>query len=249
MTDAQEAALRHRPDRQELPQRDHAGQFIFRTRSSSRWRWSSSSSPATTSTGTSTGSTRHRWAWSTSASTRQPAAHYEGEADERQPLLQGTDRHRVPIPFAGSEWGSSRASPTAPTSTCRPRKARGQVDLVFFDQDQRGAVRALRHRAHGHLSELMTFLGGRTPGREVQRGVTSASCSLDPRLAPQRWPCRRRHNGADLPHPEPRQPSRAGNWNIDYDDSQNVGKRYRRQDEIGAVHHLQIGGAPWTTRP
>ena len=36
------------PDGQELPQRDHAGNFIFRTRSSSRWRWSSSSRRART---------------------------------------------------------------------------------------------------------------------------------------------------------------------------------------------------------
>jgi len=38
-----EAALRHCPDRQIVPQRDHPRNFIFRSASSNRWRWSISS--------------------------------------------------------------------------------------------------------------------------------------------------------------------------------------------------------------
>ena len=52
----EEAAVRHRPDRQVLPQRDHArATSSSAPASSSRWRWNSSSSPARTRSGTSTG--------------------------------------------------------------------------------------------------------------------------------------------------------------------------------------------------
>ncbi len=54
--DAQEAAVRHRADRQVVPQRDHAPQLhLPRRASSSRWRWSTSSRRKTARSGTSTG--------------------------------------------------------------------------------------------------------------------------------------------------------------------------------------------------
>ena len=95
---AQEAAVRHRADRQVVPQRDHARATSSSARSSSsRWRWSSSSRPTRPSSGTSTGA---RSAWTgtrgsaSSASACACAPHTPGGA---LALLERHQRRRVPV--------------------------------------------------------------------------------------------------------------------------------------------------------
>ena len=116
---AQEAAVRHRPDRQELPQRDHARQLHL-----PHPRVRADGDGVLRQAGRGRGVApvldrrahplvrrpRHR--------PRQPAP-LRAPAGEAQPLLQAHRRHRVPLPASPARSGaSSRASPTAPTSTC-----------------------------------------------------------------------------------------------------------------------------------
>ena len=42
------------------------------------------------------------------------------------------------------------------------------------------------------------------------------------------------------PTPGPPPPKRGPHWNIDFDDSQAIGKRYRRQDEIGTPFCITV---------
>ena len=116
---AQEAAVRHRPDRQVVPQRDHARQLHLphpRVRADGDGVLRRARAP--TRSGTSTGSTpRTAWYTDLGISAGQPAALRAPEG-EAVALLQAHRRHRVPLRLPGHASGaSSRASPTAPTST------------------------------------------------------------------------------------------------------------------------------------
>ena len=72
-----------------------------------------------------------RWTGtSTSASAPRTCA-CSSTPGEALALLEAHRRHRVPLPFAAASGASSRASPTAPTSTSRPTASlrRGPVVL------------------------------------------------------------------------------------------------------------------------
>ena len=115
---AQEGPVRHRPDRQVVPQRDHAGQLHLphpRVRADG----DGVLRPARHRRGVAPALDRHpaglvhrpRPGQGQPAAVRAP----EGEA---VPLLQADRRHRVPVRLRAAASGASwRASPTAPTST------------------------------------------------------------------------------------------------------------------------------------
>ena len=115
-TDAQEAAVRHRPGRQELPQRDHpAATSSSAPASSSRWRWSSSSRRPTARSGTSTGATSGcNWYVDLGI----PAEH-AAPARRTTPTSSATTPPAPPTSSSCSRGAgaSSRASPSAPTTT------------------------------------------------------------------------------------------------------------------------------------
>ena len=123
---AAQAAVRHRADRQGVPQRDHARQLhLPRRSSSSRWRWSTSSRPRR----------RDEWfrywveqrvAWHLRYGIRrEPPARAPARRRGALPLLVGDERHRVPL--SRSAGRSSRGSRTAATSTSpRTRRRRGR---------------------------------------------------------------------------------------------------------------------------
>ena len=115
--DAQEAAVRHRADRQVVPQRDHArATSSSAPASSSRWRWSTSCRPTTATRGTSTGARSGSAGTSTSASPRRSCA-----CGRTTPTSCRTTRSARPTSSSCTRGAgaSSRASPTAPTSTSR----------------------------------------------------------------------------------------------------------------------------------
>ena len=129
--DAQEAALRHRPDRQGLPQRDHPGQLhLPRPRVRAAWRSSSSSSRAPTRNGTRAG---HRSAstgtsgWASIPRTCACAHPTPWPTMPRPPSRSSTSS-----PWAGASW---RASPTAPTMTLRRHSEDSLKDLSYFDEE------------------------------------------------------------------------------------------------------------------
>ena len=120
---------------------------------------------------------------------RQPAP-LRARAGEAQPLLEAHRRHRVPLPVRRARSGaSSRASPTAPTSTCTTHAKHSGQDLSYFDQanNERYTPYVIEPAA-GLSRSLMTFLvdaytedeAPNTKGGVDKRVVLR----LDPRLAP-----------------------------------------------------------------
>ena len=119
---AQEAAVRHQPDRQELPQRDHPA-TIFRTRELSRWRWSSSSNPAPTRSGIQYWIDRRAdstWA----GISRENLRHYEHPKEKlsHYPIAPSTSS-------TGSAWAATAG---ASSGRCQPHRLRPQGAFAAF---------------------------------------------------------------------------------------------------------------------
>ena len=129
---------------------------------------------------------------------------------------------------------SSRGSPTAATSTCaRTREYSGET-LEYFDQQS--GERYVPHviePAAGADRATLAFLVDAYDEEEVE-GETRTLLRLHPRLAPVKvavLPLMRRDGQPELAreiHHELR-----ATLQCEYDDGGSIGRRYRRQDEIG----------------
>ncbi len=102
---APQAPVRHRPDRQELPQRDHPGNFIFRTREFEQMEMEFFVNPARTRPGTSTGSTSAPAGTPTWASTPRTCGTFEHSAEKLSHYSKRTVDIEYRFGFQGSEWG------------------------------------------------------------------------------------------------------------------------------------------------
>ena len=140
--------------------------------------------------------------------------------------------------FAGNPWGELEGVANRTDFDLSTHSKHSGVDLSFFDQTTE-TVRALRHRAGGRADPLADGV----PRRRVHRGRGA-----------QRQGRRRQAHGAQA-----RSAARAGQgrgaaavaqrravaqgarlaaelrkyWNVEFDDAGAIGRRYRRQDEIG----------------
>ena len=172
---------------------------------------------------------------------------YEHAAGEALALLQAHRRHRVPLRVR--RLGVGRARGHRQPHRLRPHDAQRALRSgpLVLRPGQRRALDALRHRAGSRRQPLDDGL----PHRRLHRGrgartrraaSTSASCcSLDPRLAPAK--------AAVLPLSRNEQLSPAardlaaelrGFWNVEFDDAGAIGRRYRRQDEIGTPFCITV---------
>ncbi|WP_017792574.1 glycine--tRNA ligase [Leucobacter salsicius] len=141
--------------------------------------------------------------------------------------------------FTGSEWGELEGIANRTDYDLKTHTEHSGKDLNFFDQtnDARYTPYVIEPSA-GLTRSLMAFLVDAYREEEVPnaKGGTDKRTvlGLDPRLAPIKvavLPLSRneklspmaRELAADL----------RDDWNIDFDDSGAIGRRYRRQDEIG----------------
>ncbi|MHA3723885.1 glycine--tRNA ligase [Leucobacter sp. HY1910] len=141
--------------------------------------------------------------------------------------------------FTGSEWGELEGIANRTDYDLKTHSEHSGKDLNFFDQtnDARYTPYVIEPAA-GLTRSVMAFLVDAYREEEVPnaKGGTDKRTvlGLDPRLAPIKvavLPLSRneklspmaRELAADLRE----------DWNIDFDDSGAIGRRYRRQDEIG----------------
>ena len=159
---ARQAAVRHRADRQELPQRDHArATSSSACASSSRWRWSSSSRRPTPTSGTATGSTSAS-NWYLDLGVRAVApARARARGRRAVALLERDERHRVPLPdrLAGAR-GRREPRRLRPAPAQRGVRHEARVDRP------RGALRPVRDRAGDRRRPRVP----RVPVRRLRRG-------------------------------------------------------------------------------
>ena len=141
--------------------------------------------------------------------------------------------------FAGGEWGELEGIANRTDFDLTTHSKHSGKDLSFFDQttNERWLPYVIEPAA-GLTRSLMAFLveayaedeAPNTKGGVDKRTVLR----LDPRLAPVKaavLPLSR--NEALSPKARDLAAELRQNWNVDFDDAGAIGRRYRRQDEIG----------------
>jgi len=141
--------------------------------------------------------------------------------------------------FAGGEWGELEGIANRTDFDLSTHSKHSGKDLSFFDQasGERFTPYVIEPAA-GLTRSLMAFLVDAYREEQVENAKggtdTRVVLGLDPRLAPvkaavlplsrnERLSPLAREIAADLRE----------DWNIDFDDAGAIGRRYRRQDEIG----------------
>ena len=141
---------------------------------------------------------------------------------------------------------SSRASPTAPTSTSSSTAKFSGQDLSYFDQatGERWTPYVIEPAA-GLTRSLMAFLidaYAEDEAPNAKGGVDKRTVlRLDPRLAPVKVAVLPLSRNADLsPKAKALAAELRQHWNVDFDDAGAIGRRYRRQDEIGTPYCVTV---------
>jgi glycyl-tRNA synthetase len=148
--------------------------------------------------------------------------------------------------FPGSEWGELEGIANRTDFDLGTHTEHSGVDLSYFDQAS--GERYLPYviePAAGLTRSLMAFLveayvedeAPNTKGGMDKRTVLR----LDPRLAPVKAAVLPLSRNEDL-SPKARDLAAVlrRSWNVDFDDAQAIGRRYRRQDEIGTPYCITV---------
>ena len=156
-------------------------------------------------------------------------------AHDARALREGGRRHRVPVPVRlAGDRGQSHDRGSYDLAPARRVLGQGLVGARRGDE---GALRARRdrdvrrRRPHGARAALQRVRGGEARRRRDARGAAAAGRAS----RRSRWRCCRSRRSS---------PSRAQriagelrkSWNTFYDEAGNIGRRYRRQDEVGTPY-------------
>jgi glycyl-tRNA synthetase len=148
--------------------------------------------------------------------------------------------------FAGSQWGELEGIANRTDFDLRTHGEVSGVDLSYFDQAKGERwIPYVIEPAAGVTRSLMAFLieaydedeAPNTKGGVDKRIVLR----LDHRLAPVKaavLPLSR--NEALSPKARDLAAELRQSWNVDFDDAQAIGRRYRRQDEIGTPYCITV---------
>jgi glycyl-tRNA synthetase len=148
--------------------------------------------------------------------------------------------------FAGSEWGELEGVANRTDFDLKTHMEHSGADLRYFDQaaNERYLPYVIEPAA-GLSRSLMTFLvdayhedeAPNTKGGVDKRTVLR----LDPRLAPVKVAVLPLSRNADLsPKAKDLAAELRKSWYVDFDDSGAIGRRYRRQDEIGTPYCVTV---------
>jgi len=148
--------------------------------------------------------------------------------------------------FTGSEWGELEGIANRTDFDLKTHSEHSGSDLSYFDQasGERWTPYVIEPAA-GLTRSLMAFLVEAYTEDEAPNakgGVdTRTVLKLDNRLAPVKAAVLPLSRNADL-SPKARDLAAAlrKNWNVDFDDAGAIGRRYRRQDEIGTPFCLTV---------
>jgi glycyl-tRNA synthetase len=189
----------------------------------------------------------HRTAWYTelgidAANLRQ----YEHPKEKLSHYSKRTVDIEYRFGFSGSEWGELEGVANRTDFDLKTHSEHSGVDLSYFDQAKGERwVPYVIEPAAGLTRSLMAFLieaydedeAPNTKGGVDKRLVLR----LDHRLAPVKaavLPLSR--NEALSPKARELATELRAYWNVEFDDAQAIGRRYRRQDEIGTPFCITV---------
>ncbi|MCU1480312.1 MAG: glycine--tRNA ligase, partial [Subtercola sp.] len=148
--------------------------------------------------------------------------------------------------FAGNEWGELMGVANRTDFDLKTHAEHSGKDLSFFDQaNNERYIPYVIEPSFGLTRALMAFLVDAYDEEDVPnaKGGTDKRTvlHLDPRLAPVKvavLPLSK--NESLMPVAQQIADDLALSWDIDYDDTQAIGRRYRRQDEIGTPYCVTV---------
>ncbi|HEU4566908.1 MAG TPA: glycine--tRNA ligase [Marmoricola sp.] len=165
--------------------------------------------------------------------------HYEHPTEKLSHYSTRTVDIEYRFRFAGSEWGELEGIANRTDFDLSTHSKHSGADLTYFDQDkgERWTPYVIEPAA-GVGRPLMAFLLDAYTEDEAPnaKGVMEKRTvlKLDPRLAPVKVAVLPLSRNADLsPKARDLAAQLRQNWNVDFDDAGAIGRRYRRQDEIG----------------
>ncbi|MBB2992278.1 glycyl-tRNA synthetase [Mycolicibacterium iranicum] len=148
--------------------------------------------------------------------------------------------------FAGSAWGELEGIANRTNFDLATHSKHSGVDLSFYDQasDTRYVPYVIEPAA-GLTRSLMAFLVDAYHEDEAPNakgGVDKRTVlRLDPRLAPVKAAVLPLSRHADLsPKARDLAAELRRSWNVEFDDAGAIGRRYRRQDEIGTPYCITV---------
>jgi glycyl-tRNA synthetase len=170
---------------------------------------------------------------------RENLRHFEHPKEKLSHYSKRTVDIEYRFGFQGSEWGELEGIANRTDFDLSTHTEHSGVDLSYFDQatNSRWTPYVIEPAA-GLTRSLMAFLidaytedeAPNTKGGVDKRVVLK----LDPRLAPVKVAVLPLSRNADLsPKAKALAAELRENWNVEFDDSGAIGRRYRRQDEIG----------------
>ncbi len=172
--------------------------------------------------------------------------HYEHPREKLSHYSKRTVDIEYRFRFAGSEWGELEGIANRTDFDLRTHSEHSGTDLTYFDQTSGERYTPyVVEPAAGLSRSLMTFLvdayaedeAPNTKGGVDKRIVLR----LDRRLAPVKAAVLPLSRNADL-SPKARALAKTlrQHWNVDFDDASAIGRRYRRQDEIGTPYCITV---------
>ncbi|WP_022925610.1 glycine--tRNA ligase [Serinicoccus marinus] len=172
--------------------------------------------------------------------------HFEHPAEKLSHYSKRTVDIEYRFNFAGSEWGELEGIANRTDFDLSTHAEHSGQELSYFDQASgERYVPYVIEPAAGLSRSLMTFLvdayaedeAPNTKGGVDKRTVLR----LDPRLAPVKVAVLPLSRNADLTPKAKDLASRLRqHWMVDVDDAGAIGKRYRRQDEIGTPYCVTV---------
>jgi len=172
--------------------------------------------------------------------------HYEHPKEKLSHYSKRTVDIEYRFRFAGSEWGELEGVANRTDFDLSTHAEHSGQDLSYFDQAAgERYVPYVIEPAAGLSRSLMTFLvdayaedeAPNTKGGVDKRTVLR----LDRRLAPVKVAVLPLSRNADLtPKAKDVAAQLRQSWNVDFDDSGAIGRRYRRQDEIGTPYCVTV---------
>jgi glycyl-tRNA synthetase len=172
--------------------------------------------------------------------------HYEHPKEKLSHYSTRTVDIEYRFHFTGSEWGELEGIANRTDFDLKTHSQHSGVDLSYFDQgkNERWTPFVIEPAA-GVGRSMMAFMldaYAEDEAPNAKGGVDKrVVLRLDPRLSPVKAAVLPLSRHADL-SPKARDLAAAlrKHWNIEFDDAGAIGRRYRRQDEIGTPYCLTV---------
>ena len=177
---------------------------------------------------------------------RDNLRHYEHPTEKLSHYSTRTVDIEYRFGFAGGDWGELEGIANRTDFDLKTHTEHSGVDLSYFDQTKNERwVPYVIEPAAGLTRSLMAFLVEAYTEDEAPNtkgGVdTRTVLKLDPRLAPVKAAVLPLSRHEDLsPVARDLAAELRKSWNVEFDDAGAIGRRYRRQDEIGTPFCITV---------